>query len=136
VLGFETFCRVRTEAHELPAEVQPQAEADLRGWRDAPGAHLYLALVEGVPAATAALSVSADGVGYLADGATLPAFRRRGLQATLIHRRLTDAAAAGCDVACSQATFAGTSHRNLQREGLVGGFTKAVWRGTQARGGH
>ena len=131
--GLATFRRVRTEAHELPDAVRAQAAADLHGWRDAPGARLYLAHVDGEPAAVAALGVSDDGVGYLADGATLPAFRGRGLQSALIRRRLLDADAAGCDVACSQATFATTSHRNLQREGLAGGFTKLVLR-VAARG--
>ena len=125
--AFATFCRVRTEAHELPAEVVDQAAADLGGWRHAAGVTLYVATVDGAPAATAALTVT-DGVGYLADAATLPAFRGHGLQRRLIRRRLDDAAAAGARVACSQAAVAGTSHRNLQREGLTGGFTKLVVR--------
>jgi GNAT superfamily N-acetyltransferase len=130
--AFATFRRVRTEGHDLPAEVVEQAARDLAGWRTAPAATLYLATVDGEPAATAALSVH-GGVGYLADGATLPRFRGRGLQSALIHRRLADATAAGCDVAGSQASFGSTSNRNLQRAGLVGGFTKRVLRrGTQA----
>ena len=124
---FATFGRTRMEAHELPAEVFEPAAADLGGWRHAAGATLYLVTVDGAPAATAALTVT-DGVGYLADAATLPAFRGRGLQALLIRRRFDDAAAAGATVAGSQATFAGASHRNLQREGLAGGFTKLVLR--------
>jgi hypothetical protein len=31
-------------------------------------------------------------------------------------------------VTCSQAELAGVSHRNLQRAGLAGGFTKLVLR--------
>ena len=139
--AFATFARVRTAAHELPPEVAPQATADLRGWRTATGATLYLATVDGTPAATAVLTVDPDGgLAYLADGATLPAFRGRGLQSLLVRRRLHDAAAAGCDLACSQASVASTSHRNLQREGLTGGFTKLVLRvgtrGTQPQPRH
>ena len=128
--AFATFARTRTAAHELPAEVAEQAAADLGGWRTAPGATLYLARDgDGEPVATAALTVDpADGIGYLADGATVPAARGRGLQSELIRRRLDDAARAGCEVACSQASFGSTSHRNLQREGLVHGFTKLVLR--------
>lgn len=124
---FATFGRTRMEAHELPAEVIEPAAADLGGWRHAAGATLYLVTVDGAPAATAALTVT-DGIGYLADAATLPAFRGHGLQALLIRRRLDDAAAAGATVAASQAELAGTSHRNLQRAGLAGGFTKLVLR--------
>ncbi len=127
--AFATYARVRTGGHELPAEVRAQAAADLRGWRTAPGATLYMARVDGAPAATAALSIDpSDGVAYLADGATLPAFRGRGLQSLLVCRRLADAHRAGADVACSQAAVGSTSHRNLQREGLTGGFTKLVLR--------
>jgi GNAT superfamily N-acetyltransferase len=126
--AFATFCRTRVEAHELPAEIADRAAADLAGWRRAAGATLYLATIAGEPAATAALTVGDDGVAYLADGATLPAFRGRGIQSRLIRRRLDGAAAAGATVAGSQASFATTSHRNLQRAGLVGGFTKVVLR--------
>lgn len=125
--AFATFSETRVAGHELPAEVVEQATADLAGWRRAPGTTLYLATVDGAPAATAVLTVD-GGVGYLADAATLPEYRRRDLQGALIRRRIRDAAAAGCDVVCSQATFAGPSHRNLQRHGLVGGLTKVVWR--------
>ena len=118
--AFATFCRTRIEGHELPPEIVDQAAAD---------ATLYLATVDGRAAATAALTVDpGTGVAYLADGATRPAFRGRGLQSLLIERRLLDAAAAGAEVAFSQASFASTSHRNLQRAGLVGGFTKLVLR--------
>ena len=125
---FTTFRRVRLRGHDLPPEVVEEAVADLAGWATAAGAHLYLAFVAGEPAATAALTVDGQGVGYLADGATLPAFRGRGLQSLLIERRLDDAAALGCTIACSQASFASTSHRNLQRAGLSAGFTKLVVR--------
>lgn len=127
--AFAAFAATRTAAHELPPEVEAQAAADLRGWRTAAGTTLYLARVDGEPAATAALTVDpATGVAYLADGATLPRFRGRGLQSALIRRRLVDAAAAGATVAGSQASVGSTSHRNLQREGLTSGFTKLVLR--------
>lgn len=127
--AFATFRRVRTEAHELPPGIRDEAAADLGGWRHAAGATLYLATVAGVPAATAALTVDRDsGIAYLADGATVPAFRGRGLQSLLIGRRLVDGAAAGATVSASQASFGTTSHRNLQRAGLTGGFTKLVLR--------
>ncbi|HVF32055.1 MAG TPA: GNAT family N-acetyltransferase [Acidimicrobiales bacterium] len=134
---FATFCRMRCRAHDLPPEVVDQATADLGGWRHAAGATFYLARVEGVPAATAALTVTDGGLAYLADGATLPAFRGRGIQTRLIRRRLADAQRAGCELAASQAAFGSTSHRNLSREGLVHGFTKLVLRrGTEQRPHH
>ncbi len=124
---FATFRRLRSVAHDLPPEIVEQAAADLVGWSTFPDVRLYVASIDGRPVATAALAV-VDGVAYLADGATHPAFRGSGLQSALIRRRLRDAADEGCDIACSQASVASASHRNLQRAGLTGGFTKAVWR--------
>ncbi len=124
---FATFCQIRVAGHDLPRAVVEQATADLAGWRTAGDAALILARVGGQPAATAALTVG-DGIAYLADAATLPAFRGRGVQRALIEERLARARSAGCHVACSQASLASTSHRNLQRAGLFGGFTKTVWR--------
>ncbi len=124
---FATFARTRMQAHELPAEVIEEAAADLRGWLGAPSVTLLLAKVDGAPAATAALLID-DGIGYLADAATLPAYRRCGLQSLLIGERVAAAREAGCDLVSSQASFASTSFRNLQFHGLSGGFTKVVWR--------
>lgn len=124
---FATFARTRLLAHDLPAEVIEPAAADLRGWFSAPGVTNYLATFNGVAAGTAALLIH-DGIGYLADATTLPRFRGRGIQSQLIQARIDAAARAGCEIVCSQAAFGGTSHRNLQRLGLMGGFTKVVWR--------
>lgn len=124
---FAEFARLRVAGYDLPAEVRERAAADLNGWNHATGTTLYIARVDGEAAGTAALCVH-DGIGYLADGAALPAFRGRGVQTSLINRRRHDAAAAGCNLLSSQTEFGGTSHRNLQRAGLIGGFTKAVWR--------
>jgi hypothetical protein len=56
---------------------QAQFKSNVRPWRDQSGWSLYLARVEGIPAAAATLYVH-DCVGYLADAATAPAFRRHG----------------------------------------------------------
>jgi ribosomal protein S18 acetylase RimI-like enzyme len=131
--GFDRFCALRVAGYELREEIRDEAARDLRGWRDAPSPTFYVGRVDGEPAAVATLAV-VDGVGYLADAATLPAGRALGLQSALVRRRCADAARAGCDVVCSQATFVGTSHRNLQRNGLVAGFTKVVHRVAPAVG--
>lgn len=124
---FATFARTRMEAHDLPPEIVEEAAADLRGWFGAPGVTLLLATVDDRPAATAALLID-DGIGYLADAATVPPHRGRGLQSLLIGERIATARRAGCELVSSQATFGGTSARNLQRMGLERGFTKVVWR--------
>jgi GNAT superfamily N-acetyltransferase len=121
------FARIHLDGHEVPAEHRGPDEAAVRAWFGRPGWRLYLARVDGVPAATAALTVDGH-LGYLANAATLPAMRGRGCQTALLARRIADAAAAGCDSVASLAEFGSTSQRNLERAGLGVAFTQAVWR--------
>ena len=69
-----------------------------------------------------------DGIGYLANAATVPGFRGRGCQTALLARRIADAAAAGCDLVAGQATFGSTSQRNMERMGLRPAVTVTTWR--------
>jgi GNAT superfamily N-acetyltransferase len=112
---------------ELPEEALKAAVRDHSHWAEVDGWHLYLATVDGEPAAGAALTVG-DGIGLLANAATVPAFRGRGCQTALILRRIADAAAAGCELMAGEATFASSSHRNMERAGLRVAFTNATWR--------
>jgi GNAT superfamily N-acetyltransferase len=66
--------------------------ADLHGKA---GWHCYLACVEDEPAGCAAMFVD-RGVAELGIAATLESARGRGCQRALLHRRIVDAAAAGC----------------------------------------
>ena len=99
----------------------------MRGWLGQPGWRLYLARVDGVAGASAALTIG-DGLGYLANAATVPAMRGRGCQTALLARRIADAAAEGCDTIASLAEFGSGSQRNLERAGLRVAYTQAVWR--------
>jgi GNAT superfamily N-acetyltransferase len=101
-------------------------KANVQGWLQQPGWSLYLARCDGTPAATAVLYV-ADNVGYCADAATHPAFRGRGLQTALLHRRIADASAAGVDFICSGAEFLSQSHRNMERSGMRVLFVRSLW---------
>lgn len=91
------------------------------------GATMYLATIDGQPAAAAALFIQ-HGIGHLANASTMPGYRGRGCQAALIERRLQDAAAAGCSRASVVAMWDSQSHRNLARAGFRTAYTKAVWR--------
>jgi len=101
-------------------------KANVQGWLRQPGWLLYLARFEGTPAATAILYV-ADNVGYCADATTHPAFRGRGLQTALLHRRIADASAAGVDFVCSGADFLSQSHRDMERAGMRVLFVRSLW---------
>ena len=110
----------------IPETFREQFKSNVRPWLGLPGWSLYLARVEGRPAAAATLFIH-DGVGYFADGATDPAFRGRGLHAALLRRRLLDASAASVDFVCSGADFLSTSHRNMERAGMRLLFLRSIW---------
>ena len=88
----------------------------------------YVGFVDGKPAAHAGLYRDQEtGTAVLAAAATLPGFRGRGCQTALLHRRLTDAATSGCDLAVGEASPGTTSQRNMERIGLRTAYTKVIW---------
>jgi hypothetical protein len=110
----------------IPEKDRAQFKANVRPWLEQTGWSLYLARIDGRPAAAATLYVH-DGVGYLADSATDPVFRRRGLQYALLRRRMSEAAAMGADIVFSGAEPFSSSHRNMERAGLRQQFVRAKW---------
>jgi GNAT superfamily N-acetyltransferase len=110
----------------IPERDRERFKQNVRPWRDQPGWSLYLARADGRPAAAATLYVHVQ-VGYLADGATDPAFRGRGLHAALLRRRIPDATAAGVDFVCGGAEFLSASHRNMERAGMRVAFVRSIW---------
>jgi ribosomal protein S18 acetylase RimI-like enzyme len=67
-----------------------------------------------------------DGVAQLCGAATLPQFRRRGVQSTLLRQRLLDAAALGCDVAVVTTSPGSKSQENVQRAGFELLYARAI----------
>lgn len=102
--------------------------SSVRAWleRVKPNLHLCIARVNGAPAGIGLLYMK-DGVGLLADAATLPEFRGKGCHAALLHHRITYAAKSNCDLLTSFIEFGSASHRNLERAGLRVAYTKAMW---------
>ncbi|MFE7800361.1 GNAT family N-acetyltransferase [Nocardia sp. NPDC057440] len=84
-----------------------------------------LARIDGVPAGGASLRLS-DGVAQLCGAATLPRFRRRGVQGTLLAKRLAAAAAAGCDLAVVTTLPGSRSQQNVQRLGFQLLYVRAI----------
>lgn len=123
-VSFEMFLDAYIAGRQI--EDGPGLKANIRGWRVQEGWHLYLGTVDERPAAAAILYVK-DRVGYCADAATAPRFRRAGLQTALLHRRISDADAAGVDFVCSGADFLSASHRSMERVGMRVLFTRAIW---------
>jgi hypothetical protein len=110
----------------IPEKDRAQFKSNVRPWLEQAGWSLYLARVNGRPAAAAILYVH-DRVGYLADSSTDPSFRRRGLQVALLRRRMRDAGIAGADLVFSGAEPYSSSHRNMERVGMRLQFTRAKW---------
>jgi GNAT superfamily N-acetyltransferase len=96
-------------------------------WLTAPGWSLYLALCDGEPAGAAVLYVW-NGIGYLADSAVDPKWRRRGVHRALLDARCADAAARGCAEIYASADYLSASCRNMLRKGLSLLMTKSLLR--------
>lgn len=119
----ETFADVLLRGHGVPDDAP---RGHIARWAEHATSRLYLAEVDGVPAAAGALVLGE--VANLANASTLPEFRGRGLQSALIRARIDAAAAAGAELVCSGASWASQSQRNLERAGLRVAYTKTVWR--------
>jgi GNAT superfamily N-acetyltransferase len=122
----ENFLDAYVAGWGIPTKDHAQFKANVRPWLGQPDWTLYLGRIDGKAAAVGVLYVNAK-VAYLADATTDPQFRRRGLHAALLRRRLHDAHSAGVDFACSGAEFLSASHRNMERVGLRVQFTRAIW---------
>jgi GNAT superfamily N-acetyltransferase len=103
-----------------------QAGLDVMGGffpRSGEEASCLLAFANGTVAGGGAVSAR-GGVCGLFGASTLPAFRRRGVQAALMSARLVWATERGCDLAVSIAQPGSASHRNIERRGFRVAYTR------------
>jgi ribosomal protein S18 acetylase RimI-like enzyme len=124
--AMDAFLTAYVAGWSIPDDWREQFKANVRPWLHEPDWSLYAARADGLPAAAAILFVQ-NGLGYLADSATDPAFRGRGLHTALLRRRILDASLAGVDFICSGADFLSNSHRNMERVGMKLLFLRAIW---------
>jgi GNAT superfamily N-acetyltransferase len=124
--AMEAFLAAYVAGWGIPEVAHEQFKRNVRPWLGQPGWSLYLGRIEDKPAAAAILFVR-GGVGYLADSATDPAYRGRGLHGALLQRRLRDARNSGADFVSSGADFLSGSHRNMERVGMRLLFLRAIW---------
>jgi GNAT superfamily N-acetyltransferase len=110
-----------------PEELPPREALDaaLRQFTRVEGFRRYGAWIEGNLAGVATLRID-DGIAQLCGATTLPAFRRRGIQAALLQRRLADAALEGCDLAVITTQPGSTSQENSHRRGFALLYARAV----------
>ena len=77
-----------------------------------------VAEIDGAPVGVGSLYPQND-IAWIGGAATLPGFRRRGVQASLLAERLTLARANGCAVLAATAMAGSGSSRNMQRNGFT-----------------
>jgi GNAT superfamily N-acetyltransferase len=87
----------------------------------------FLGELDGEPGAAASLCLE-NGVALFAGAATIPAMRRRGLQAALLEARMRHAHQHGCDLAMMVAEAGSESQRNAERQGYRIAYTRTKWR--------
>ncbi|MFE0103559.1 GNAT family N-acetyltransferase [Streptomyces sp. NPDC059009] len=107
---------------EFPRDILERAVRDMTA---ASGMRRYVARVDGAVAGGASMRIG-EGIAQLTGAATLPAYRRRGVQSALLAVRLAEAAAQGCDLAVITTQPASTSQQNAQRRGFGLLYTRAV----------
>jgi ribosomal protein S18 acetylase RimI-like enzyme len=110
-------------ADELPP--REAIEAAMRPFMCVEGFRRYGAWIDGELAGVATLRID-DGIAQLCGAATVPACRRRGVQAALLKRRLADGIEHGCDLAVLTVQPGSTSQENGHRQGFALLYTRAI----------
>lgn len=77
------------------------------------------------PVGAATLRID-DGLALLCGTTTLPAARRRGVQAALLIARLRDASRSGCTLAVVTTAPGSMSQRNVERQGFTLAYVRAI----------
>jgi hypothetical protein len=123
----DLFLDLYQDGFGLPRLNAKEREAVL-SWLNRAKQNLYLCVahVDDIPAGVGVLYVE-NGIGLLADAATLPEFRSKGCHTAMIHHRIAQAEKRNCDLLTSFVEFGSTSHLNLERAGLRVAYTKSIW---------
>lgn len=123
VTGFASADTQGVPSHENPP--REAIENAIRETSSVPGYTRFLARWNGAPAGGASMRMF-EGVAQLCGAATLPAFRRRGIQSALLSDRLRLAGGAGCDLAVITTLPGSKSHENSQKRGFELLFSRAI----------
>jgi len=105
-----------------PREALEQAFEDFGG---STGFVRYLARYEGKPVGAASIRIAGE-IAQMCGAATLPDFRRLGIQTALLERRLVDARAAKCKIAVVTTQPGSKSQANSQRRGFQLLYARAI----------
>ncbi|MFF2481035.1 GNAT family N-acetyltransferase [Paenibacillus sp. NPDC058071] len=123
---FELYGKLHCLGSGMNESGAPYVAANNRVLFNRPGWRIFLGFVEGVPAGVAAMHM-AEGIASLTFAATLPQYRRRGLQSAFLRKRMQVAASHSCQLVVGQCAYASTSQNNMERAGMRIGYTRATW---------
>ena len=124
ITGFE---HPDTGVASAPAESFPREELEriLNHTAGSSGFKRYLARVRGDAAGGASMRLF-QGIAQLCGAATLPQYRRQGVQTALFKTRLRAAHQAGCGIAVVTTQPGTKSQQNAQRRGFHLLYTRAI----------
>ena len=123
----DLFLDLYQDGFGLPRLKHAEREAVL-SWLERAKSNVYLCVahIDDIAAGVGVLYME-NGIGLLADAATLPEFRGKGCHTAMIHHRIAQAEKRDCDLLTSFVEFGSTSHLNLERAGLRVAYTKSMW---------
>src|SRR5262245_31085243 len=113
-------------AGTIDAFARTEITTVLRQCAALPGVRRYAVRIDGAFAGGAGMRIGAGRTAQLTGAATLPRFRRRGVQQALLAARLCDAAAADCDVAVITTQPGSISQQNAARQGFALIYARAI----------
>jgi N-acetylglutamate synthase-like GNAT family acetyltransferase len=121
---YAEFLAVQEQDAAMSAKVRADKLAAAHRYLERPrrDAHIFLGRLDGVAASCVVLRIEPNGVAYLRNAETLPAYRNRGLYLTLVGHRLKVAREAGCTSAVVQAQIQSSSPILQKR-----GFRRVSW---------
>ncbi|SMF82522.1 Acetyltransferase (GNAT) domain-containing protein [Paenibacillus uliginis N3/975] len=123
---FEKYATVHCIGTGLPQQGIPSVARNNEVLYDRPGWRFFMAYINDNPAAAGVMYVKGD-IASLTFAATLPEYRRQGLQQGLLRRRIAEAARESCRMVVSQCSFISPSHRNMERVGMKLGYVRTAW---------
>lgn len=123
---FEIYATIHCKGTGLPDSGIPHVAMNNRILYHRPGWKFYVAYVDQQPAAAGVMHMH-NRIASFTFAATLPEYRRLGLQSRLLKHRIAEAAKHGCRLAVSQCAFLSPSHRNMERVGMKMGYVRTTW---------
>lgn len=123
---FEVYARIHCRSTGLSDDGIPHVAGNNRVLYGRAGWFFYIASIDNEPAAVGVMHVS-NRIASFTFAATLPEYRRKGLQGRLLSERIHAAAQQKCELIVAQCAFLSQSHRNMEKAGMRIGYVRASW---------